>query len=316
MNIAIIGTGIAGATLGRLLNQSGHHVAMLDKGRGIGGRMASRYTHTHVHDHGAQFFTARTEAFQHLLQEFPDAVAEWDAKVTTLSPNDKPYKRDWFEPHFIATPRMNSLCKALLKDLPVQLGVRVTGITPAESGHEVLIENEGTQCYDWVISTAPMEQTLALLPDVSTPSWLHKISYTPCFALMGSLSEAPGFDAAVVKDSIIDWIGISSSKPCRQSEPGLVAHANPAWSIEHLEDDPGDVQQAIEEALSAVGVEIPKDSSLHRWRYARVTEEAEYPYWIDGDKRLAACGDWGAGARVEDAFTSARHLAAHLETIL
>ena len=42
MRIAIIGAGMAGLAVGTRLKRSGHDVHLFDKGRGAGGRMASR----------------------------------------------------------------------------------------------------------------------------------------------------------------------------------------------------------------------------------------------------------------------------------
>ena len=68
MKIAIIGAGMAGLTCATRLSAAGHEVSVFDKGRGPGGRMASRRVEhggeTFRFDHGAQYFTAREMAFQ------------------------------------------------------------------------------------------------------------------------------------------------------------------------------------------------------------------------------------------------------------
>jgi predicted NAD/FAD-dependent oxidoreductase len=69
LKIAIIGAGIAGLTLATLLNQNQPDIDVVhfEKSRGVGGRMATRYTATHSFDHGAQFFTLRTNSFRDFL---------------------------------------------------------------------------------------------------------------------------------------------------------------------------------------------------------------------------------------------------------
>jgi len=41
MNIVIIGAGISGCSCAFTLRQAGHHVTVVEKGRGVGGRMPS-----------------------------------------------------------------------------------------------------------------------------------------------------------------------------------------------------------------------------------------------------------------------------------
>ena len=62
----VIGAGMAGIACARALAEAGHAVRVLDKGRGPGGRMATRRVTTRAgevrFDHGAQYLTARDPA--------------------------------------------------------------------------------------------------------------------------------------------------------------------------------------------------------------------------------------------------------------
>ena len=63
-DICIVGAGIAGLTAADTLRSAGWAVTVVDKGRGVGGRMATRRIDSSSFDHGAQFFTARDERFK------------------------------------------------------------------------------------------------------------------------------------------------------------------------------------------------------------------------------------------------------------
>ena len=70
-DVVVLGGGISGcSSCAHRLSQSGYAVSLVEKGRGVGGRMATRRMEEARIDHGAQFFTAR----DHRLIE---VVAGW-----------------------------------------------------------------------------------------------------------------------------------------------------------------------------------------------------------------------------------------------
>ncbi len=78
-DILIVGAGMAGLLAAADLQSSGFNPLVVDKGRGVGGRLASRRIGSATFDHGAQFITARTPRFAALLDEWKGLglVTEW-----------------------------------------------------------------------------------------------------------------------------------------------------------------------------------------------------------------------------------------------
>ena len=72
-DVLILGAGLSGLKAARDLQAAGRSVLVLDKGRGVGGRAATRRWDGVPVDHGAQFFTARSA-------EFRAQVADWIAR--------------------------------------------------------------------------------------------------------------------------------------------------------------------------------------------------------------------------------------------
>ena len=96
MNIAIIGAGISGCSCAHQLTQAGHQVTVVEKGRGVGGRMATRRMDGARIDHGAQFFTARDIRLQALNKQWckEKRAIEWYDQVPgrTDIPTDMRYR--------------------------------------------------------------------------------------------------------------------------------------------------------------------------------------------------------------------------------
>ena len=78
-DVIVIGAGVSGLIAARTLQANGARVLVLDKGRGVGGRLATRRTQSGIFDHGAQLFTARDPQFRLLVEAWQAAgiVRPW-----------------------------------------------------------------------------------------------------------------------------------------------------------------------------------------------------------------------------------------------
>ena len=200
---------------------------------------------------------------------------------------------------------MGALAQSLLATSKVQFEREVSSVVSEANHCLVLFKDGAVEPYDFVISTALAPQT-AVIMNIE----LEDVSYLPCFVLLAIPSESPKFDAAVVKDSLIEWLECTASKPSRMSTPTLVAHASAEWTVEHFDAPRDDVKQLMVSALAELGLEVESGPSLHRWRYAQVLQPYHSKYWLSSQLRLAACGDWGVGPGVESAVISASRLVA------
>ncbi|MEM6446187.1 MAG: FAD-dependent oxidoreductase, partial [Cyanobacteria bacterium P01_D01_bin.123] len=97
-SILVVGAGITGLICARRLKQMGMQVRVFEKSRGFGGRVATRrisvttqagsVSHVPV-DHGTQYVSPKSEAFQAQLQELQqaDIVTEWARSRHVLDEN-------------------------------------------------------------------------------------------------------------------------------------------------------------------------------------------------------------------------------------
>lgn len=319
IRIAIIGAGISGIASARQLADIAE-VSLFEKSRGLGGRMSTRRTETYSFDHAAQFFTARSPEFQHTLDTLGESVAQpWTAKVLTLEANKKPYKRLWFEPHYVGLPGMNALTKALAANLNIFRGTRICRIEAVRNCWRLW--NEKQQAlgdFDWVICSAPAPQTRELLPDsFCGHQALDAARYSPCLTLMlGFEQHLPSnFDAALVRNEPVAWVSLNNSKPGRPPSTSLVVQSDNHWAEENLDRNDSEITNSLLSSLHRVtGVRGEQASymALHRWLYARVEAALETDFLIDKVQKLAACGDWCLGNRVEDAYLSGDRLGRQL----
>lgn len=314
VDFAVIGAGLAGATAAGQLAASGATVCVLEKSRGAGGRMATRRTADPLHfDHGAQYFTVRDPRFVTAVNEWEaqGRVALWEGHIVEWTVGELIDKTN--RERYVATPAMNVLCKELLADLPLSTQAEVHTLERADSRWR-LISKDGTVLCDaaWVISTAPAQQTATIMAGSPTiVSAAAQVRMLPCWAAMiapENAVESAAFDGAFINQGPLRWVARNSSKPGRDpNKETWVLHASPEWSESHWEDTresvAADLWQNFLELLGSPATK-PVVAMAHRWRYALAETVYAARYLIDAEWKLAACGDWCGGPRVEGAFLS------------
>ena len=162
--VAIIGGGLSGLVLAKNLDDFSK-VTVFEKSSGVAGRMATRLVEPFEFDHGAQFFTARSEAFKNFLLPYleKETVVAWNPKVVTLEEGKKPYKRSWFETHYIAQPRMTSLVKALGAPVDIRFNTKIDEVFKQNNSWSLKSAGKTVgEGFDWLISSAPGNQAFEI----------------------------------------------------------------------------------------------------------------------------------------------------------
>ncbi len=323
--IAIVGAGLAGATAARELARAGHAVVLFDKARGIGGRMATRRHETGAFDHGAQYFTARTAAFQTQVESWceRDLAAPWEARIVELEagktrPEESP------RPRYVGVPKMGILARDLTTDLEVHCARRIDSTRRGKAGFLLeTTEGERFDGFDALVLATPAPQTLDLLPEGSEAlaERIRAVEIDPCQAVLATFSSpvAADFDAAFVRDSALAWVARGASRPGRPQAENWVLHGSAEWSRDHVDVAPERVGGLLLEAFSGAldrPLPDPLHLSSHRWLYARTRKPLGEDSLWDAASGLGVCGDWLRGARVEDAFSSGLALAARMRAEL
>lgn len=286
--VLVIGAGIAGLMAARRLRAAGREVLVLDKGRGVGGRMATRRIGEAVFDHGAQFFTVREEAFRRVVEEASRAGAV------------APWWSEGGEVRYRAVPGMTALPKWMARDLNLRLGTWVTALRERE-GWEAVLENGEAVPAGAVILTAPRPQAMELLGHRSGSA---SSDYEPCLSLLALPLHPPRLPppgALALEAGPITWIADNRRKGVSPRAEAVTIHGSASFSRERFEDP--EAARLLWEAAGA-WLEGPLPlHELHRWRYSRAvgTHPERYLRLADG---LLLAGDCFGGARVEGAALS------------
>lgn len=306
----IVGAGMAGLLAAQVLQADGWTATLVDKGRGVGGRMATRRFENAVFDHGAQFFTVRDPAFAQWVEQWEAAGVATVWSHGLPSPSDLQPANGYAR--YRGVPSMTAIAKHVANSLTVYTNTRIVKLRH-DTGWVAEAEDGRTFAADALILTAPVPQSLELLAhsEIELPDDMHKtladINYHPCFTVMAVLdgpSNIPAPGALQIQEEPIVWIADNQQKGI-SPQFAVTIHAGPVFTRDYLEADPTEVGQMLLSAAepwlgaSAVAVQV------HRWRYSQPSNPHPARLLrLDMPAPLIFAGDAFGGPRVEGAALS------------
>jgi predicted NAD/FAD-dependent oxidoreductase len=301
-DVAIIGSGISGLSCARRLADAGVQVVVFDKGRGIGGRVATRRAEGGLQfDHGAQHITATDPGFQGVLDAAHAAGALEPWHVTDLPDTS------------VGTPGMTGFAKFLARGIGVQQNAEVTAVLRGDDMWHVVVGGDA-HAFDRVVCTAPAPQSFALLHHhLLDAESVSDVVYDPCLTLMVALKTDVDLpDAAKSPASAFAWVARDSAKPGRPASTCWVVQATADWSGKHLEKTKEEFCDLMLDLFlhhARLSADDVIYATAHRWRHALVAKPLGHPFVRDATRTLYAGGDWCLGPRVEHAWQSGTAIA-------
>jgi hypothetical protein len=328
----LVGGGLCGLITATLLARQGWRLTILDKGWGMGGRLATRRLaagdQTAYCDYGAQYFTVTSPPFQLWLEEWLQTglVVPWLSEVPTLKAGESGGHKIAYR----GTAGNRSIAQYLAQQLaPHTLLNRHQVECLQWREHQWQVE---AQCLadhsrptfraDRLVLTMPVPQGLELLAQSAITlapaiqAGLEAVTYAPCLTLLVLLSQAasiPAPGALQLTGEPLRWIACNFQKGISPQGYGVTIQAGADfsrryWSLREAEI----TSRILAEASPWLGSEVLA-TSLHRWRYSQVLHPYPQPYlFVPQPGPLYWGGDGFVAGKVEGAVLSALAIAAAL----
>jgi predicted NAD/FAD-dependent oxidoreductase len=318
--IAVLGAGLAGISAARALIARGHAATLFDKGRGPGGRLATRRIEAEGRklqfDHGAQYLRAESADFTAALAEA--GTAPWPDAARR-----------------IGVPSMSAVPRSLLGDIPCVASRHVGQITgqpgawtlrhwdarqvrPGKPLPETAPEEAGP--FAAVLLTMPATQAREVLAQhvPRLHDALAAIRYAPCWTVMAAFNAPLALPETLRPDAhAIGWAARDSAKPGRDAgQENWVIQAGPAWTRAHLELPAEEIAAPLLAALasfSATPLPVPFMAVAHRWRFSLLEAPLGESCVWDATARIGYASDGCIGGRAEAAWQSGAALAARVQ---
>jgi predicted NAD/FAD-dependent oxidoreductase len=332
--VIIVGAGISGLVCARELTRAGRKVRILEKSRGVGGRCATRRVEGRPVDHGLAFYHGRDpELLRELEAAAPaELLPGWPER---REGDGRPCQARSFAPgewRLSFADGVNAFPRWLAQGLDIDLLTRVTALARGPGALRLETEEGAHHEAPDLVLALPVPQALALADSLaiedpglrSVLALLRMVGTVTCLTVLAGYGRdaiSPPWDLLYPDDSpSILLVSHDSAKRRDPAGPVLVLQARPAWSRDHLDDDP----EVWEAALLAEAGRIvgdwsmrPRWSQAHRWRYARADAGSELTRSLllplSGGGRLGIVGEvFAPGGGVQASWSSGRGMARRL----
>ncbi len=274
----IIGAGLTGLLLAKKLKQSGKECLILEKSRGLGGRVATRRIDEMGLDHGAAF----------LSQVSHDS----ELKFFTAPQG------------FYVKKGMNNLAKELSKDLEILKEQKIHQIIKVSVGWQLEAENGSKFQCQKLILTAPLPQAMELLkqnslaPDFSHP--MYEIHYSKAIILLATFNDLK----ADMQSLDFEDHHFLLMKERDLHPQGLVMHLSEKFSEDFFEQSDEEILKEVMNVLkrSPFSKNHIQKFELKKWRYSRPKSIYSAPY-LEVSPKLFLAGDaFGAPSESAEAL--------------
>lgn len=348
-DVVVIGAGISGLTAAHQLQQAGRRVLVVDKSRGLGGRLATRRVGSTTIDHGCRY-----------LKPFADSAL---SPISTLLQSGvlKPWQPETFaletdgsltamptETVYAAPQGMSAIAKALSPGLTIHQPWRATALTLLPQGWRIEGETLSADRQGQpssieakaVVVAIPAPQAAALWNRAARQNgdiqrlWqqLQTVEFEAVVTVMAGYSPDKPANLSMQKTSngwmvvsnthrALRWAALDSSKLTDSPEPVVVLHSSPTFAANNI--DRSDIEPVGQELLTAAAESLaawlssPTWMQIHRWRYgfvrqplgASVLSSPTLPNFV-------GCGDWCLGENVEGAIASGQRAAELIAAVL
>lgn len=310
--VVVVGAGISGVACARRLRAAGLDVQVIDRGRTLGGRMATRTVAGRPVDTGASYFTVSDRRFGAVVREWEAGglAHPWTDRFHVLGSGDPEMKEG---PVRWGTPRG---VRSLVEDLARGLDVRRHEVT-AVRRHGDRLEVDGTPAAAVVLAMPDAQARRLVGSDLQGVRDVLVREYEPVLALTAAFERrtwdpaGARFDGGFVNgDDVLAWVA-DDGRRRGDDAPVLVAHSTPEFAAGHLDDPAASGPDLVAALRRVLEVGEPTEVHVQRWSLARpVGERAATHHLAAG---VGVCGDgWGPVPKVEGAWLSGDDLGAAL----
>lgn len=256
----ILGAGISGSLIAKILAAKGHSVLILDKGRSVGGRLSCKRMEDVYFNHGLSNFDCEI------------AIRPWAQLMLEKS------SFDWADNHSILIPA-NQIIKEIIGPIATVTNEEITEVISENSYFLIKSKTSKTWIAKNVICTFPAPQALKILSQKLTENQNEKLK------------------AVLYSKKII--LFLSSAYKFEDCESYTVQRKNTFFMVSFSDFISNELFDFDDETIASVLLkkfellgQHSSDVSVKKWRYARCILPTAEKFISNAEKNLFLIGDY------------------------
>ncbi len=314
IDFCILGSGIAGSTIAKLLSKK-YSVQVFDKAKGVGGRTSNKRLKKNLSfDHGAQYISPKSKKFKKFIESLikKKIIKKWEGNHLDFS-----FKKKDTAPKYIGMKGNNDLSKYQLKEVKFSLASQIVKIEFKKNIWEITLKDDSKYQFKSLILTCPYIQTKSLAKKYLSKKLFNlKINMEPNITLMIAIKNKRKLPINSIKfnDKILAWAANENSKQRFNSNLNLwTIQSTLSFSKKYINQYKKNfniINNIQSSFLRLTGFEKKNVvyKKIHGWKFSYSDKKTVLKSFWNKNQKFGICADWFNGPKIEDAWISAHDL--------
>ena len=291
-DVIIVGAGLAGSYLARKLHLRGQNTLIIEKSKGVGGRLSTKPVGSGLADYGCQYLSPKTEELSTLIQELETKKI---IKKSNLFENKSSY---------IAPYGMNKIPQYLSLGIKTLLNQKVESLKRKRGEWKIITDSFSLRS-NALILTMPINQVTELLKLNDAELKELPTSKYKSFFTLTLQSENQINPQAVSSIKNAPWICNNLLKGIENKKNIYTINLTAEFSESLFILKKSEKDKILNNLLLNIGFENYSHLRLHFWKYAFSEDQNNTTNYFDKNKMLGICGDSFSVGQANGAIVSA-----------
>ena len=293
--VVIIGAGISGSYLAKILNEKKIRVLIIEKSKSVGGRFSTKNVGAGLADYGCQYISPKSEVLKNVIL---DLLKKKLVSEIIFEGNKKAY-----------------ICPYGLSRIPFFLSLGISSVTNQKVDYLIkhkknweIKTNLQSFYAKTVVLTSPINQSKEILNKSNISHFrLPDVNYNSFYSITFTTTKKLN-DKIFHSEKDYPWICNNNAKGMLNDEIIYTLSASENKSQELYKMNNIDQIIRIQSDMENIGFSRIENLEIHFWKYGFSNNQNNPSHFYDKNLKIGLCGDSFSVGKVDGSIISANEL--------